>query len=114
VGNEIYERANYQCELCGSTKGLQKHHIVKRSQGGKDTKANQILTCWDCHHGTNGIHGREGNKLDLQLKAGLEWYYRQLGVDNLRELMGGRLYMWDIEIPEFIMKHFRRLLDENT
>lgn len=36
----IYERANYQCELCGRTKGLQEHHIVKRSQGGKDTEEN--------------------------------------------------------------------------
>ena len=114
MGNKIYERDNYQCELCDSTKGLQKHHIVKRSQGGKDTPENLILLCWDCHHGKYGVHGKEGNKLDLQLKAGLEWYYRQLGVDEVRHLLGGRLYMWDIEIPEFIMKHFRRLLDENT
>ena len=108
---DIYERANYQCELCGSTTGLQKHHIVKRSQLGKDNPANLILLCWHCHHSTTGVHGREGNKLDLQLKAGLEWYYRQ-SMDNekkLRQLMGGRLYMWDIEIPEFVYRHFERM-----
>jgi len=109
----IYQRANYQCELCGNTQGLQKHHIVKRSQGGGDNQANIILLCWHCHHGTKGVHGKRGHKLDLQLKAGLEKYYRKCyNEKKVKELMGGKFYLWQVEVPEFIDSHFNKLKEE--
>ena len=91
---KLYERANYSCEVCGSKSGLQKHHIVKRSQGGPDTLLNLILLCWECHHGTYGIHGKHGKKLDIELKVKLqEKYFNQGETEKeVRSLMGGKLY----------------------
>ncbi|ACX52878.1 HNH endonuclease [Ammonifex degensii KC4] len=37
------------CVLCGSTRRLQRHHLVPRSKGGTDTPENQVLLCAECH-----------------------------------------------------------------
>jgi 5-methylcytosine-specific restriction endonuclease McrA len=37
------------CVLCGSTKRLQRHHLVPRSKGGSDTPENQVVLCRECH-----------------------------------------------------------------
>lgn len=107
--NKVYERANYECELCDrGIGGLQEHHIVKRSQGGKDNPANRILLCWECHHGTAGIHGRDGHRLDKQLKIGLQKFYEWQGRENIKELMGQRFYPGSIEIKA-VERHFEKL-----
>ena len=95
VKQEIHERSGGRCEICGSIHGLQHHHIVKRSQGGPDTAENIILLCWEHHHGTYGVHGKHGHKLDKQLKLQLQNKYFEQGKseDEVRELMGGRLYI---------------------
>jgi len=83
------------CEVCGANFGLQQHHIVKRSQGGGDFPENIIWLCWDCHHGTLGVHGREGHKLDLKLKLDLQARYKSQGKskEEIRQLMGGKIYL---------------------
>jgi len=46
------------CELQGPTcagKASQRHHKLRRSQGGTDDKSNTIDCCWTCHNVT--IHG---------------------------------------------------------
>ena len=51
----IYKRDGYRCALCDSNRGLQIHHIMKRSQGGSNSPHNLITLCWVCHaiaHGT--------------------------------------------------------------
>lgn len=51
----IYRRDGWRCALCDSTKYLQIHHCVKRSQGGTNNPENLITLCADCHavaHGT--------------------------------------------------------------
>lgn len=95
---KVYNRANRSCEICGSKSGLQIHHIVKRSQTGKDDLDNLILLCWQHHHGTKGVHGRDGHALDLRLKLQLQeklfdkgWSEREV-----REYMGGRLYTEEV------------------
>ncbi len=84
-----------QCEICGSTQGVQQHHIVKRSQGGGDNEENLIYLCWEHHHGTRGVHGREGRELDLQLKLDLQQKYFDQGKSEkeVRKLMGGKIYV---------------------
>lgn len=42
------ERGN-ACEKCGSTNGLEVHHIIPISKGGKDERKNLILLCSNCH-----------------------------------------------------------------
>ncbi len=56
VRKEVYAREGYRCALCDSTKTIQIHHIIKRSQGGSNSPHNLICLCSDCHalaHGTN-------------------------------------------------------------
>ena len=51
----VYARDGYRCALCDDVRGLQLHHIIKRSCGGNDTPHNLITLCWRCHaeaHGT--------------------------------------------------------------
>ena len=55
VRKSVYRRDGYRCALCDSTKGLQVHHCIKRSQGGSNQPQNLITLCWKCHavaHGT--------------------------------------------------------------
>lgn len=51
----VYARDGYRCALCDSTKGLQIHHYISRSDGGSNHPHNLICLCWKCHavaHGT--------------------------------------------------------------
>ena len=91
---KVYNRANRQCEICGNTRGLQIHHIVKRSQLGKDDLDNLILLCWNCHHGTNGVHGKCGRELDSKLKLDLQdkLFNRGMSEEEVRQYLGGKLY----------------------
>lgn len=45
---EIVERAK-RCELCGSTKSLEAHHIIPVCCGGEDCEDNLICVCYRCH-----------------------------------------------------------------
>ena len=38
-----------KCELCGSVRGLEIHHIVPVSVGGTDDKENLLCVCKKCH-----------------------------------------------------------------
>ena len=45
----VYRRDGFRCALCDSDRGLQVHHVIPRSHGGPDTKANLFTLCWRCH-----------------------------------------------------------------
>jgi 5-methylcytosine-specific restriction endonuclease McrA len=58
---EILERDSWRCQACGSLRGLEVHHIQRRSQSGDDSEGNLITLCSDCHE---AIHTcREGRTL---------------------------------------------------
>lgn len=42
------------CVRCGTTSGLQAHHVKRRSQGGTHEVSNLIAVCPECH---SWIHG---------------------------------------------------------
>lgn len=44
-----YLQGHSQCELCGSPKSLELHHIVPRVFGGPDEVDNWIAICSICH-----------------------------------------------------------------
>ena len=50
----VYRRDGYRCALCDDTRGLQVHHVVRRSQGGTDYAHNLITLCWKCHAAAHG------------------------------------------------------------
>ncbi len=51
---EILKRDGWRCQACGSLRGLEVHHIQRRSQSGDDSEDNLITVCSDCHR---AIHG---------------------------------------------------------
>lgn len=51
----IYRREGWRCALCDSTKYLQIHHIIRRSQGGGNHPHNLIALCADCHALAHGM-----------------------------------------------------------
>ena len=38
-----------RCAICGKLEGLETHHIVPLSHGGRTVKANLIVLCKTCH-----------------------------------------------------------------
>ena len=64
----VYKREGYRCAICDSTKYLQVHHCIKRSQGGTDGMQNLICLCADCHalaHGMD-LNGWMATKEDME------------------------------------------------
>jgi 5-methylcytosine-specific restriction endonuclease McrA len=45
----VLKRDNWRCQLCGSTVGLEVHHIQPRSRLGDDAEGNLITLCSGCH-----------------------------------------------------------------
>jgi len=51
--NEVLKRDDYRCQGCGNTRHLELHHIIFRSQGGKDEADNLVMLCRRCHQRTH-------------------------------------------------------------
>ena len=65
----IYERDGFRCALCDSTRFLQIHHHIPRSEGGTNSPHNLITLCSDCHamaHGTNLREWQDVTQEDIQ------------------------------------------------
>lgn len=64
----IGEQDNWRCEHCGKIRrinnGLEIHHIIFKSQGGKDNIENLICLCVPCHQ---MAHNNELSKDDLMI-----------------------------------------------
>jgi 5-methylcytosine-specific restriction endonuclease McrA len=43
------KRDGWGCQSCGSSVGLEVHHITPRSKLGDDAPENLITLCWKCH-----------------------------------------------------------------
>lgn len=91
----VIERSKLLCENCYGP-GEEFHHIVKGRGRRKQHERVEsvVLLCRKCHRGTNGVHGKNGRKLDLKLKRRLQEEYLNQGYteDEVREMMGGKLY----------------------
>lgn len=51
---QLHERANDCCELCGEPNATNAHHRMNRSVGGRHELSNLLLVCGS---GTSGCHG---------------------------------------------------------
>jgi 5-methylcytosine-specific restriction endonuclease McrA len=56
---QVLERDNWRCQVCGSRRNLQIHHKQLRSQQGSDDECNLITLCASCH---KALHERLGKK----------------------------------------------------
>ena len=64
---QAYERDNGCCVICGSSWGLQCHHIVFRSQGGLSELRNLACLCMQCHNQAHGVFAKEIRKHLLEV-----------------------------------------------
>jgi 5-methylcytosine-specific restriction endonuclease McrA len=49
VRKQIKERDCGECYKCGSSYGIQIHHIISRAQGGRGVLDNGVCLCLVCH-----------------------------------------------------------------
>lgn len=57
------------CAACGSTEGLEHHHILPRSEGGGDEDTNMVTLCFGCHGRVHSVVRKDISALTI---AGLQ------------------------------------------
>ncbi len=45
----VFYRDSWHCRNCFNSNGLDPHHVIYRSAGGKDTADNLLTLCRKCH-----------------------------------------------------------------
>lgn len=75
-----------RCYVCGNQLYLHKHHIFYgvRNRKKADEDGLIVYLCYQHHEGTYGVHGKNGDKIDTQLKKiaekkWLEYYNKDIG-----------------------------------
>lgn len=81
-----------ECYICKEKNNLQLHHILFGKNRKKcDEDKLMVWICYNHHEGTNGVHGKKGHELDLELKrlAQKRWqeYYSKT-TDEFRQRYG--------------------------
>ncbi len=73
-----------KCCICGSEIGVETHHVYHGTANRKVSEQNnfKVDLCYEHHRGTNGVHGKNGAKLSLQLKKMMQAEYEK---DHSRE-----------------------------
>lgn len=56
---EVLDRDGRMCRWCGTSSGVELHHILYRSQQGKHENGNLITLCGSCHKGERGVHSNK-------------------------------------------------------
>ncbi len=71
----VLARDGHACRACGSSHGLEAHHVIFRSLGGKDEIGNLISLCTPCHRAVHGhvLRLRPSNQTEPQKGLLLEW-----------------------------------------
>lgn len=71
----VMARDGHACRACGDRHGLEAHHVVMRSLGGRDEVENLIALCRECHRAVHGhvLKLRVTYPSQPQFKLGLEW-----------------------------------------
>lgn len=66
--NSIIQKEK-MCYVCGTTQNLHLHHIMfGKNRKKADEDKLTVYLCWQHHEGTNGVHGKNGHELDMELK----------------------------------------------
>lgn len=60
-----------KCYVCGSTFGIERHHIMFGTSGRKKSEMYglTVMLCQEHHRGTFGVHGKNGTELNKKLKT---------------------------------------------
>jgi 5-methylcytosine-specific restriction endonuclease McrA len=94
VYKAVMQRTGGYCENCGQHAPLSLHHAIygKGKRQKHETIESCFGLCWHCHQGAGGVH--HNRELDIRLKLIVQDRYREQGKteEEIRELMGGRIY----------------------
>ena len=90
---EVIERADGRCEVCGA-EGAEIHHVIPRRKRIHRVET-LILLCGPVTFKDTCHYKAHNADLKDELRQDLQEHYRQQGYkeDEIRELMGGRLYV---------------------
>lgn len=65
-----------QCYVCNTKNNLHLHHIIfGKNRKKADEDGLVVYLCYEHHEGTYGVHGKNGHKLDIELKKQAELYW---------------------------------------
>ena len=80
-----------KCYACQIECPTELHHVLFGSGLRKisDDNGLTVYLCQDCHRGTKGVHGRDGNALNRALKRDAQRKYESIhGHDAWMQLVG--------------------------
>lgn len=93
VSNEtrrrVYRRDHWRCALCDSPRGIQIHHVIKRSQGGSNDPMNLITLCMYCHAVIHGTRFPDWPEWMTQEEL------QQAAVEYVADLYAGHWWAWE-------------------
>ena len=78
------------CFNCGRL-ATDRHHIFmgKAYRPKSDKYGLTVYLCKECHQGTSGVHGKNGHKLDLELKQiAQREFEKRYGHEKFMEVFG--------------------------
>lgn len=92
IMEKVVEEAG-RCELCGSRRGLEAHHIIPTVCGGYDSEENLLCVCKSCHSKLTptsiltsiGIHNTKNRNSLISLKSDILCFIWQRSQDIVDE-----------------------------
>lgn len=74
------------CWVCGATQGLEEHHVFYgKNRHLSEQDGLKVYLCEYHHRGTDGVHGKNGHDLDVQLKRAAEYQWIRAKSTTLEE-----------------------------
>ena len=81
VRNEVLERDNFQCIICGSNQNLQMAHYVSRARLGLGIPKNLATMCVSCHFQMD--NGKYHKELQQAVREYLQAHYSDWKEEDL-------------------------------
>lgn len=103
-----------RCWRCGTTKNIQRCHIIPHSQEGKDEPSNLLLLCRDCHNDAPNVSNATAEDFFNWMKnsrRSLEQYLNENGAGYWNMLgsyppKGQRGNFWNLKVIEIGIRDF--------
>ena len=81
VKDEVWERDNHKCIICGSYQAMPNAHYISRAKGGLGIPQNIVTLCLNCHSTYDQSPKRKS--IQLYIKRYLQLKYKDWNEENL-------------------------------